>query len=893
MTKLSVKQHIYKILWMAAMLSLLLICSACGQQGERPLEPSGTPAGAEGTLCYFVDMHGQPIYSWYSEEDAVWYLFVPGSEDLSSLTLHVDDAVTETSAGVLDPETDTIADAFAQNQELILMRDGTAVRIIAMQSDLPSLHIVLEDVGLDEVHADKQVKFAENSIYVSDPAGVYEFAAENCVELKGRGNSSWSNYEKKGYQLKFNEQTSLMGMAKAKKWVLLANASDDSMMRNQLAYQAAKQLGAAFVPSYEYIDLWVNGEYRGTYMLGEKVEVDSERLNLTDPLGGLYEHDENFYSEDANWFMSEYLGRHFVQKDAVIDNDASITHAAVVEFQTAVDQLAEYLYSTPSAEITLDDLSRRMDVDSFAQYYLINEFLLNRESFATSFYWHKDGPNDVLHLGPIWDFDTCMGNDGAGYGDHYGDEHILFKYLLAAPAFRQRVLQLQEAYWPQLIGMTGQIDALYEEIRTSAELNYLRWSVLGKANPKGGKDFSPTFEAAAANLKTWLENRAEHFAVPETKTVTASVNHNCSEMDLYYTSDEPYTGVRFAVWNMDAGQDNLLWYAAEQDRAGGWSATADLSAHNRAGLYRIDVYPDGSPAAVATGCSYVEYATGTDVRIEVTPGEDGETLDLAVRTPNWCRWLRAAVWSAEGEQDDLVWYDLDRTKGKQWRTTVNLKDHSGAGTYCIHLFSPKGLLATQNTYVARGDGSVTVFADLEGDGENLHLTLEGAPEMLAEVRFAVWRARGGQDDLMWYPAEYSGNVWTAEVPLRNHGGAGKFIIHAYNGIDENQTLLGAVEPYIEPLSQSEPQLRIEPDETGGALIITLTDADQYDRIWFPVWSVESNQADIVWHEGVWSSEGEWSCTAAISGPAHYIVQAYAGEDSPTNLLADAMTDIIG
>ena len=133
-----------------------------------------------------------------------------------------------------------------------------------------------------------------------------------------------------------------------------------------------------------------------------------------------------------------------------------------------------------------------IDVKSFAKYYLINEYVLNRESFATSFYWYKDGPDDVIHLGPIWDFDTCIGNDGVEFTENYGDEHILFRHLLASPEFYQLTQELYEQYKPLLENMSRDADAVKAYIEGSAEMNYIRWDTLGTTNPKNNIAFCDT-----------------------------------------------------------------------------------------------------------------------------------------------------------------------------------------------------------------------------------------------------------------------------------------------------------------------------------------------------------------------------------------------------------------
>ncbi|MBO5657522.1 MAG: CotH kinase family protein, partial [Agathobacter sp.] len=262
-------------------------------------------------FCYTYDGMGNPIKGYYAKEEEIWYLFVTSSQEMKDVKLRVEGKVEQTSKGSLNEELGEITGAFAKNEDSVelTMSNGKVIRVIAMQSDLPSVYIDLNGTTLDIIHGDKDAKHTGNSIYIQDEDKTYNFGVENTVEIKGRGNSSWREYEKKGYQIKFLEKTSLMGMPAERKWVLLANSSDDSMMRTQLAYHMADDLDMDFVPEFQYVDLWIEGEYLGTYMLGEKVEQGANRLDLDQPTGALFEHDEAFYAEEPYWFYSDALGR--------------------------------------------------------------------------------------------------------------------------------------------------------------------------------------------------------------------------------------------------------------------------------------------------------------------------------------------------------------------------------------------------------------------------------------------------------------------------------------------------------------------------------------------------------------------------------------------------------
>ena len=317
-------------------------------------------------------------------------------------------------------------------------------------------------------------------------------------------------------------------------------------------------------------------------------------------------------------------------KDSVADRE-QLMQKTLDDFSAAVDRLMAYLYTTPPENITLEALSGLIDVDSFAMYYLLNEYTLNRESMSTSFYWYTDGAKDVIHLGPVWDFDTCMGNDGAQNTESYSHNSRLFRYLLAAPAFHQRIWQLYGQYKGVFDSMAANAGALGEQIRASAQVNYLRWDTLGKESGKpGGAAFSGSYCEALDQVTDWLTGRAAAFTVPQTKVATSLPSDDYGTLKIRYAEDADYEKVRFVIWNRSVEDGGVMWYDAEL-KDGAWIADADLRYFEEKGLYQIGVYAAGFDQPIADGVNYLPAIKKNPYEVEAHLSEDKNELTVAVK----------------------------------------------------------------------------------------------------------------------------------------------------------------------------------------------------------------------------------------------------------------------
>ncbi|MFF8186850.1 CotH kinase family protein [Microbacterium sp. NPDC016588] len=344
-------------------------------------------------------------------------------------------------------------------------------------------------------------------------------------EIKGRGNFTWL-LDKKPYQIKFDTSTSVLGLPKAKTWILLANHADPSLLRNKVALDLAAQLGIPGTPDVRAVDLTINGEYLGNYLLTEKVEVKKNRLELGNPGGLLLELDNSYGKSEEFFFTTKTSGTTFVLKDAVQSVSTPLPTELAASYQSAqqdIDAFESALYS-PNPDWTT--ISSLIDVDSFLAYYFVLEFSENPDAVTSSVYFWRDGPDDVLHAGPAWDFDIALGlyASAAMGGDPTADYQMnartlrtggtaWFQELFRNPEFAKRAGEIfDERVRPAIDTVLSRLDADVSSLGPSAEANFSRWTgVLGRSSIiTGARPVGATWQKEAAFLRAWIAQRVEY-----------------------------------------------------------------------------------------------------------------------------------------------------------------------------------------------------------------------------------------------------------------------------------------------------------------------------------------------------------------------------------------------
>ena len=562
-----------------------------------------------------VDRDGKEIYEVQAAliSKNTYYLFLPSCADPRNLTIRYTGRVTETSIGQLDTEKKTISGDFSGAACVITFKDKSRVTLICMQSSLPAMWVSLGDASLQDVHDHQDTIFEGTSAALIDPGNEdHNFEENATAQFKGRGNSSWYYYDKRSYQIRFEEKVSVLGMPQARKWVLLANASDPSLMRNKLVFEISAQLGFAFVPKAEYADLWIDGDYRGTYLVTEKPEVNKKRLNLTSGHGILCEYDEVFY-KDEEYYYEDINDIHFTLKDSEAEDGKADFEA----FEEKENAFASALMESSD----WSELTKLIDPDSFALMYLVNEYYANNESATTSFFWHMDGPDDVLHAGPVWDFDTCMRNGNESTSTYYVYQNFFYRNLIAYPEFREILQRYYNTLKPVFATSAATSDLLYAKINASAAMNYVRFGGLGEMDAKDTV-FAATFEENIRDQQQWLRDRNTNFSLDQVfirvkdYIAKASVASDGSSVTLrLLTLSKELSSVTFLVYGENEDPETALTFEGERQADRSFMVKVPYSELNGLGTYHLAAYINGSrnfPDA-ETNFTLTKYPKGTFV----------------------------------------------------------------------------------------------------------------------------------------------------------------------------------------------------------------------------------------------------------------------------------------
>ena len=345
--------------------------------------------------------------------------------------------------------------------------------------------------------------------------------------IRERGNYS-RGFPKKPYRIKFANKHKVLGSkANAKKWTLINNYGDKTLMRNQLAFELSRRFGMPYTPFCAYVDVVLNGDYKGCYQLCDQIEVRKNRVDI-----------EEMTPEDNSG--EALTGGYLIEVDAYAeeepeqsmfwsDKGTGVTIKSPGDDEITPEQ-KEYIrahYST--MEKNWKDY---LDLNTFLRHFLVGEMSGNTDTYW-SVYMYKHRLNDTMYVGPCWDFDLAFENDNRTYpisnktdyiyrtcGSTTGYMKTLVDMIVVRDAEAKNRL---ETIWAEIrqAGFTEEsfiayIDEQETLLQQSQRLNFMRWPILNEYVHQNPRTYG-SYEAEVENVRrfinyriAWMDNKL-HF----------------------------------------------------------------------------------------------------------------------------------------------------------------------------------------------------------------------------------------------------------------------------------------------------------------------------------------------------------------------------------------------
>ena len=521
-------------------------------------------------FCWTVEGREITIRLFEKSRDDV-YLFLPAALKGQDPVVRIDQGAEFIFEDQHYPDGSVFpAEQYVGQSGMAFYSTGKRIGNVAVMrgSEIPALFFTMPDDQIRRIEMNTKLDIQQDAAVVILDGDGSLTTAQAVPHMKTRGNSTFFS-KKKAYQFKLDKKASLGGMEKNKTWILLANYFDVSLIRNQITFDLLREMGMAGTPDCRQADLYINGEYRGTYLLTEKIQIKSGRLEIRDledeleKLNGQDAYDAAVYKRGrgeavytTRWFDVEepedVTGGYLLEIEKELHFNQNKTDAGFATDKTmcvivkepshvgyrGMTYISNLVNDFHHAVLASDGRSKNtgryyasfIDMRSFALKIIVEEFTANFDVRAGSQFMYKDSDSvdPLLHAGPGWDYDLTYGDRDDGLRNPTKEDYVfrrsssevyLYHWLLTHDDFRGITRQLlEDVFMPAAEVLAGRRDpapgsglrslkAYEEELRASAGMNFKRWSAYGQSHSWNGA--GRTFEDACAFVQDWIDQRMD------------------------------------------------------------------------------------------------------------------------------------------------------------------------------------------------------------------------------------------------------------------------------------------------------------------------------------------------------------------------------------------------
>ena len=394
---------------------------------------------------------------------------------------------------------------------------------------LTNLPTVVINTVNDEIPYDKEHDISSTVIIISENGS--NILEKSETSIRERGNYS-RTFPKKPYRIKFDKKQNVLDApAKAKKWTLINNYGDKTLMRNRLAFDIAEMMDMEYVPYCTFVDVILNGEYKGCYQLCDQVEVNTGRVDIDEMApedvsgealtGGYFIEIDAYADQEVSWFTSAHYGLPITIKSP--DEDE------IVPAQKKY--ISDYFNTLENKMKDTDPVTgyRSMfDNESFIQHMLVNEMAGNTDCYWSTYMYKKRG-NPIIYTGPVWDFDLGFNNDDRTYPvTTRSGNGFLWNTNYASHAngmiyFAQRILIKDESTADEILkvwtkarrnglnadNLITRVEQYYHLLGASQELNFKRWPILNERVHQNPRVYG-SWEGELNAVKDYIRAQVKH-----------------------------------------------------------------------------------------------------------------------------------------------------------------------------------------------------------------------------------------------------------------------------------------------------------------------------------------------------------------------------------------------
>ncbi len=441
----------------------------------------GQNANTHTSFAQLLLPDGNSIKPWYNEEDGTYYFFLPSYAEQSGVRFVTNEGETFDFAGVTLTSGDYIGGLdLRETYNVTGNRSRRVYKTKFLQSkNVATVYIATVSGSMDQIYNSKDHKEVAK-VTVLDTNGITDYSSADS-RIKGRGNSTWAYYDKKPFSIITSGQVSILGMEPTSKYVLLANYIDPSGIRNALVYETARMSGMENVPEYRFVDVYLNGEYNGMYLICQSYDRFYERNEQGTENLFLYTAELPGRRSESRYIISAEQG------EALVD----VVFPKTLE-KNDKEYVDDYIQSLDEAICSgNENIGDFLDLYSWVRKYLIDEIFENYDAGLSSsyFYVYKNSESYKAYAGPLWDYDNIIGVASSGNNKNprclYADQQyrtkterlLWYHELNTNPVFYNEMVNIfKEIYVPLMeVIISETIYDLEDEIYYAKQNDNLRW----------------------------------------------------------------------------------------------------------------------------------------------------------------------------------------------------------------------------------------------------------------------------------------------------------------------------------------------------------------------------------------------------------------------------------